>query len=111
MPLLFSLAFLSLDVPSLLAFSLWMPEAFFYPSCWRCLCLPGLGCGLPRPTREPPACTLRMQRAPAWFHAAAPDGACLPLLPPPQCRELLGAFGEIKTFDLIRDRQTGQSKG
>lgn len=29
----------------------------------------------------------------------------------PQCRELLGAFGEIKTFDLIKDRQTGQSKG
>ncbi|PRW56919.1 splicing factor U2af large subunit A-like isoform X1 [Chlorella sorokiniana] len=28
-----------------------------------------------------------------------------------QCRELLGAFGEIKSFDLIKDRQTGQSKG
>ena len=28
-----------------------------------------------------------------------------------QCRELLGAFGPIKSFDLIRDRETGQSKG
>lgn len=28
-----------------------------------------------------------------------------------QVRELLAAFGEIKTFELIRDRATGQSKG
>lgn len=28
-----------------------------------------------------------------------------------QCRELLGAFGAIKTFDLVKDRETGQSKG
>lgn len=28
-----------------------------------------------------------------------------------QCRELLGAFGVIKSFDLVKDRETGQSKG
>ncbi len=28
-----------------------------------------------------------------------------------QCRELLGAFGPIKTFDLVKDRETGHSKG
>ena len=28
-----------------------------------------------------------------------------------QCRELLSSFGAIRTFDLIRDRQTGDSKG
>eukprot|EP01023_Acetabularia_acetabulum_P035091 TRINITY_DN3306_c0_g1_i6.p1 TRINITY_DN3306_c0_g1~~TRINITY_DN3306_c0_g1_i6.p1 ORF type:complete len:227 (+),score=49.16 TRINITY_DN3306_c0_g1_i6:47-727(+) len=28
-----------------------------------------------------------------------------------QCRELLGAFGAIKQFDLVRDRETGNSKG
>ncbi len=28
-----------------------------------------------------------------------------------QCRELLGAFGVIKTFDLVKDKETGQSKG
>lgn len=27
------------------------------------------------------------------------------------CRELLGSFGAIRTFDLIRDRATGDSKG
>ena len=28
-----------------------------------------------------------------------------------QCRELLGAFGAIRSFDLIKDKETGQSKG
>jgi len=28
-----------------------------------------------------------------------------------QCRELLGSFGQIKTFDLVKDRETGNSKG
>ncbi|KAL4450071.1 hypothetical protein ABPG77_010740 [Micractinium sp. CCAP 211/92] len=28
-----------------------------------------------------------------------------------QCRELLGSFGAIKSFDLIKDRETQQSKG
>jgi splicing factor U2AF subunit len=28
-----------------------------------------------------------------------------------QCRELLGAFGPIKSFDLVKDRETGHSKG
>lgn len=28
-----------------------------------------------------------------------------------QCKELLGAFGAIKQFDLVKDRETGQSKG
>jgi len=28
-----------------------------------------------------------------------------------QCRELLGSFGAIKTFDLVKDRETGNSKG
>lgn len=28
-----------------------------------------------------------------------------------QCRELLSSFGVIRTFDLIKDRQTGDSKG
>lgn len=28
-----------------------------------------------------------------------------------QCRELLGTFGDIKSFDLVKDRDTGQSKG
>jgi splicing factor U2AF 65 kDa subunit len=28
-----------------------------------------------------------------------------------ECRELLGAFGAIRSFDLIKDRTTGQSKG
>ncbi len=28
-----------------------------------------------------------------------------------QCRELLGSFGAIKSFDLVKDRETGQSKG
>ncbi|GAB4814250.1 hypothetical protein N2152v2_001296 [Parachlorella kessleri] len=28
-----------------------------------------------------------------------------------QCRELLGAFGAIKSFDLVKDRETGHSKG
>lgn len=27
------------------------------------------------------------------------------------CRELLGSFGQIRTFDLIKDRTTGDSKG
>lgn len=43
--------------------------------------------------------------------ADAPSDPARPCPAPAQCRELLGAFGEIKTFDLIRDRQTGQSKG
>jgi splicing factor U2AF subunit len=28
-----------------------------------------------------------------------------------QCRELLGSFGPIKSFDLVKDRETGKSKG
>eukprot|EP00878_Enallax_costatus_P014957 GHUV01015660.1.p1 GENE.GHUV01015660.1~~GHUV01015660.1.p1 ORF type:complete len:282 (+),score=104.49 GHUV01015660.1:705-1550(+) len=28
-----------------------------------------------------------------------------------QCRELLGSFGQIKSFDLVKDRETGNSKG
>ena len=28
-----------------------------------------------------------------------------------QCKELLGSFGPIKSFDLVKDRETGQSKG
>ena len=28
-----------------------------------------------------------------------------------QCRELLGKFKDIKSFDLVKDRDTGQSKG
>eukprot|EP01024_Parvocaulis_polyphysoides_P010517 TRINITY_DN13597_c0_g2_i1.p2 TRINITY_DN13597_c0_g2~~TRINITY_DN13597_c0_g2_i1.p2 ORF type:complete len:391 (+),score=53.85 TRINITY_DN13597_c0_g2_i1:34-1206(+) len=28
-----------------------------------------------------------------------------------QCRELLSAFGELKQFDLVKDRETGNSKG
>ena len=28
-----------------------------------------------------------------------------------QCRELLGSFGPIKSFDLVKDRETGNSKG
>lgn len=28
-----------------------------------------------------------------------------------QCRELLGSFGIIKSFDLVKDRETGNSKG
>lgn len=28
-----------------------------------------------------------------------------------QCRELLQSFGAIKTFDLVKDKETGQSKG
>lgn len=28
-----------------------------------------------------------------------------------QCRELLGSFGSIKSFDLVKDRETQQSKG
>lgn len=28
-----------------------------------------------------------------------------------QCRELLGSFGGIKSFDLVKDRETGNSKG
>lgn len=28
-----------------------------------------------------------------------------------QCRELLGTFGPIKSFDLVKDRETGNSKG
>ena len=29
----------------------------------------------------------------------------------PECRELLGSFGQIRAFDLIKDRVTGDSKG
>ena len=28
-----------------------------------------------------------------------------------QCRELLGSFGAIKNFDLVKDRETGMGKG
>lgn len=28
-----------------------------------------------------------------------------------QCRELLMSFGALKAFDLVKDRETGQSKG
>lgn len=28
-----------------------------------------------------------------------------------QCRELLGSFGAIKSFDLVKDRETGRGKG
>ncbi|KAF6266766.1 hypothetical protein COO60DRAFT_1291678 [Scenedesmus sp. NREL 46B-D3] len=28
-----------------------------------------------------------------------------------QCKELLGSFGAIKSFDLVKDRETGNSKG
>jgi RNA recognition motif. (a.k.a. RRM, RBD, or RNP domain) len=28
-----------------------------------------------------------------------------------QCRELLSSFGALKAFDLVKDRDTGQSKG
>ena len=28
-----------------------------------------------------------------------------------QCRELLSSFGAIKSFDLVKDRETGNSKG
>ena len=28
-----------------------------------------------------------------------------------QCKELLGSFGAIKSFDLVKDRETGTSKG
>lgn len=28
-----------------------------------------------------------------------------------QCRELLQSFGPIKSFDLVKDRETGNSKG
>jgi splicing factor U2AF subunit len=28
-----------------------------------------------------------------------------------QCRELLQSFGPLKSFDLVKDRETGQSKG
>lgn len=28
-----------------------------------------------------------------------------------QCRELLASFGAIKSFDLVKDRETGNSKG
>ena len=28
-----------------------------------------------------------------------------------QCRELLSSFGTIKTFDLVKDKETGNSKG
>jgi splicing factor U2AF subunit len=28
-----------------------------------------------------------------------------------QCRELLGSFGAIKAFELIKDKDTGQGKG
>ena len=63
-------------------------------------CLPSWRCsGSAQPWLAfKPCCTLRNRAA---------------VLPQPalQCRELLGAFGEIKTFDLIKDRQTGQSKG
>ena len=28
-----------------------------------------------------------------------------------QCKELLGSFGQLKSFDLVKDRETGNSKG
>ena len=28
-----------------------------------------------------------------------------------QCRELLSSFGQLKSFDLVKDRETGNSKG
>ena len=28
-----------------------------------------------------------------------------------QCRELLGSFGTIKSFDLVKDKETGTGKG
>ncbi len=28
-----------------------------------------------------------------------------------QCKELLGSFGPLKSFDLVKDRDTGTSKG
>ena len=28
-----------------------------------------------------------------------------------QCHELLSSFGPLKSFDLVRDRETGNSKG
>jgi len=28
-----------------------------------------------------------------------------------QCRELLASFGQLKSFDLVKDRETGNSKG
>ena len=28
-----------------------------------------------------------------------------------QCKELLSSFGPLKSFDLVRDRETGNSKG
>eukprot|EP00798_Chlamydomonas_sp_ICE-L_P018171 gene18171-24603_t len=31
--------------------------------------------------------------------------------PEEQCRELLGSFGAIKTFDYVKDRETGNGKG
>lgn len=28
-----------------------------------------------------------------------------------QCEELLSSFGPLRSFDLVKDRETGQSKG